>query len=259
MGTNGRRKNIRSRSVLLLGLFMTMGRVGVAQNLDDKLIGSFVSLKSDQYTLDLRQMGDSLLGNHCFTSRNGNRVDCCPQSEGYSLHLKRTRAQTFEGSLADCYEGETHSVTIVRRGENIVLAFTEEPHPFAPDTLEFRHMQTSGTKALSKSSAVERTQLSSSSVDSTDRVLNDVYRQVMRRYAGMPTRLLQLKTAQRAWLGFRDAQLALDNPSCVGSNNEIVSRTSCYDGELRTLTVSRITELSRLLSGQEPPGCRPGR
>ena len=81
-----------------------------------------------------------------------------------------------------------------------------------------------------------------------DAELNRVYQQILRDYQTNTTFIQKLKSAQRAWLIYRDAQLAAiypdPNPSTYGSVNPI-----CFCYELQGLTLARTKELKRWIEG----------
>lgn len=81
-----------------------------------------------------------------------------------------------------------------------------------------------------------------------DTELNRVYQQILRAYKIDANFIKKLKNAQRAWLVYRDAQLAAiypdDGPGAYGSVNPM-----CRCHELRWLTETRTKELKRWVEG----------
>jgi hypothetical protein len=102
-----------------------------------KLEGGYVAVKSEGITVELRQVADSLFGHHCFVNRNGTRIDCCLDSADFSMKLGIDSSGVFRGTLSNCYDQETHDITIVQTGANFTLVFTKNPHPFLSDSVMF--------------------------------------------------------------------------------------------------------------------------
>jgi uncharacterized protein YecT (DUF1311 family) len=88
------------------------------------------------------------------------------------------------------------------------------------------------------------------SLDAADKELNQVYQQVLRKYAKNTVFIAKLKTAQKAWLAFRDAELAARYPDSDKSNYGSVY-PMCADNELEALTRKRIEELRGWLKGTQ--------
>ncbi|UNK50812.1 DUF1311 domain-containing protein [Lysobacter sp. S4-A87] len=81
-----------------------------------------------------------------------------------------------------------------------------------------------------------------------DAELNDVYRKILSANAGDPVFVEKMKTAQRAWLAFRDAQLAARYPHPEDSGSVL---PMCEGNELEALTRERTKQLRSWLSGVE--------
>jgi uncharacterized protein YecT (DUF1311 family) len=81
-----------------------------------------------------------------------------------------------------------------------------------------------------------------------DAELNRIYQQILRAYKTDANFIKKFKNAQRAWLIYRDAQLAAiypdTSPGAYGSAN-----TMCRCHELRWLTEARTKELKRWVEG----------
>ena len=81
-----------------------------------------------------------------------------------------------------------------------------------------------------------------------DTELNRVYQQILRDYKADNAFIKKLKNAQRAWLAYRDAQLAAIypdlSPGAYGSAHPM-----CRCHELRYLTEARTNELKRWVAG----------
>jgi uncharacterized protein YecT (DUF1311 family) len=83
------------------------------------------------------------------------------------------------------------------------------------------------------------------SAQSADAALNEAYGQVRSTYAADTTFLEAMKTAQRAWLKFRDAQVAF----AVAANGKADS--TCAERETETVTRARTNELRQWLNPHE--------
>jgi uncharacterized protein YecT (DUF1311 family) len=84
-----------------------------------------------------------------------------------------------------------------------------------------------------------------------DAEMNAVYRQVLAKYKSEIVFAAKLKTAQRAWIAFRDAHLESlypepNKPHAYGSVNPM-----CRCGALTALTADRTKQLKQWLSGIE--------
>ncbi|HVZ40321.1 MAG TPA: lysozyme inhibitor LprI family protein [Candidatus Kapabacteria bacterium] len=83
-----------------------------------------------------------------------------------------------------------------------------------------------------------------------DKELNDVYQQVTRRYKDDPLFLENLKSAEKAWIAFRDAQLAMKYPLKANEPNPYGSvYPMCANNYLATLTKERTKTLRAWLTG----------
>lgn len=83
------------------------------------------------------------------------------------------------------------------------------------------------------------------SAQSADAALNEAYRQIRSTYAADTTFLAAMKTAQLAWLKFRDAQVAF----AVAANGKADS--TCAERETEAVTLARTNELRQWLAPQE--------
>jgi uncharacterized protein YecT (DUF1311 family) len=82
-----------------------------------------------------------------------------------------------------------------------------------------------------------------------DQKLNAVYREVLRSYADDPTFVKRLKAAQRAWLAFRDAELAALYPRAQEPGYYGSIYPACFATAKADLTKRRAEELRRWLDG----------
>jgi len=91
-----------------------------------------------------------------------------------------------------------------------------------------------------------------------DRKLNEVYQTLLAKEAGNTPFLAKLRSAQKAWLAFRDAELAAmfacrerDPKVCWGSMYPM-----CYSGYMAKLTRERTQRLQQfLVQGQPADQC----
>jgi len=84
-----------------------------------------------------------------------------------------------------------------------------------------------------------------------DQKLNDVYKKILFVYADNKQFIKKLKTAQVAWIKFRDAHLE----SVYSASNQQVEYGSmfpmCYSMEEQIITEARIKQLEQWLNGVE--------
>jgi uncharacterized protein YecT (DUF1311 family) len=99
-------------------------------------------------------------------------------------------------------------------------------------------------------SQADMTACSSQSLSAADKELNQVYQQVLSKYAKDPVFIGKLKTAQKAWLAFRDAELAARFPDNDKSNYGSVY-PMCAHNELEAMTRKRTEELRAWLKGTQ--------
>jgi uncharacterized protein YecT (DUF1311 family) len=81
-----------------------------------------------------------------------------------------------------------------------------------------------------------------------ERELNATYQGILKKYANDPTFIGRLRTAQRAWLKFRDAQLEMRFPP---SDQAGSAEPMCYASYKAELTQARTRELKVWLDGIE--------
>jgi len=94
-------------------------------------------------------------------------------------------------------------------------------------------------------------QCASQSLSAADKELNQVYQQVLAKYASDKVFTAKLRTAQKAWVAFRDAELqarypANDKQAMYGSVYPM-----CANNELEAMTRKRIEELRAWLKGTQ--------
>ena len=96
----------------------------------------------------------------------------------------------------------------------------------------------------------EMSQCAGADYRSSDSELNRVYKLVQESYADDPIFLTRLKEAQKAWIKFRDAELAMmypphdEDPDYYGSVGGM-----CESSYLAELTLARVATLKKWLKG----------
>ncbi|MBU6247551.1 MAG: DUF1311 domain-containing protein [Xanthomonadaceae bacterium] len=92
----------------------------------------------------------------------------------------------------------------------------------------------------------------SGSFAQADAELNRVWRAIQSRYADQPLFLARLKTAQKAWLAFRDAEVAARFPLAPGQSAQAEYGSvfpMCQDQFKAVLTAERTAQLKAWLEG----------
>ena len=83
-----------------------------------------------------------------------------------------------------------------------------------------------------------------------DRELNDVYRQIMNLYKSDSSFIQNLKSSQRIWIQFRDAELKVKYPDRESAYYGSIY-SMCEANYLKELTEMRIDRLKTWLNGVE--------
>jgi uncharacterized protein YecT (DUF1311 family) len=81
--------------------------------------------------------------------------------------------------------------------------------------------------------------------------LNETYSKILKLYAKDKQFITKLKTAQRAWLAFRDAQLEALFPKTDKRAEYGSVYPMCHCSALQVLTEARTTQLQRWLDGTQ--------
>jgi uncharacterized protein YecT (DUF1311 family) len=89
----------------------------------------------------------------------------------------------------------------------------------------------------------------SKSLDAADKELNQVYQQVLAKYASDKVFVGKLRAAQKAWVAFRDAELDARYPASNKSLQYGSVYPMCADNELEAMTRKRTEELREWLKG----------
>jgi uncharacterized protein YecT (DUF1311 family) len=92
-------------------------------------------------------------------------------------------------------------------------------------------------------------------LDAADAELNSVYREIRERYRGDALFLDTLKTAQRAWIAFRDAELAALYPAQAKQIEYGSIYPMCECTTLAGLTRERTAQLRGWLDVEEGDAC----
>jgi uncharacterized protein YecT (DUF1311 family) len=85
----------------------------------------------------------------------------------------------------------------------------------------------------------------------TDAELNQVYQQVMAKYKADAAAIKRIKTAQIAWLAFRDANLESSFPA----DNHFSAAGMCVCNLKAEMTAQRLTQLQGILNPSEGDTC----
>jgi uncharacterized protein YecT (DUF1311 family) len=93
------------------------------------------------------------------------------------------------------------------------------------------------------------------SFETADKELNEVYQKILIEYKSDTIFIYNLKSSQRIWIAFRDAELKMKyperEPGWYGSMHSM-----CISGYLEKLTKERIKTLKEWLNGiEEGEGC----
>lgn len=91
----------------------------------------------------------------------------------------------------------------------------------------------------------------SQSLAVADKELNQVYQQVLAKYASDKVFTAKLRTAQKAWVAFRDAELEARYPASDKSLQYGSVYPMCANNELEAMTRKRIEELRAWLKGAQ--------
>lgn len=105
----------------------------------------------------------------------------------------------------------------------------------------------------------ELNQTACSEYQAADKKLNAIYQQVLARHEIEPTVTAKIKTSQRAWLAFRDAQLEAIYPASAKRQEYGSVYPMCSCSESTALINQRIEQLSGWLNGEEGDVCRGSR
>jgi uncharacterized protein YecT (DUF1311 family) len=108
--------------------------------------------------------------------------------------------------------------------------------------------------AAQSQTQLEMTTTAGTSLNAADRKLNATYQQVITKYRGNSSLISKLRSAESAWIAYRDAYLhsifpAEDNPHSYGSAFRM-----CHFMWLQTATETRTEQLKEFLLPKQPSG-----
>jgi uncharacterized protein YecT (DUF1311 family) len=92
-------------------------------------------------------------------------------------------------------------------------------------------------------------------LDAADAELNRTYQDILRHYRGETLFLAKLKTAQRAWIAFRDAELEAIYPAAEKRIEYGSMYPMCRCAVLADLTTRRTEQLKTWLDAEEGDPC----
>jgi uncharacterized protein YecT (DUF1311 family) len=94
-----------------------------------------------------------------------------------------------------------------------------------------------------------------------DAALNSTYQELMGKIRSNKTAIAKLIAAEKAWVAFRDAELAAEWPVADGENPNVLYGSVhpfCYYNELTAMTLDREKTLKELMSHEEGDLCASG-
>jgi uncharacterized protein YecT (DUF1311 family) len=106
-----------------------------------------------------------------------------------------------------------------------------------------------GTSILDAQTQGELDEQACGQFHKADVALNETYSKILREYARDQQFIAKLKTAQRAWLTFRDAELEALYPKDNKQAEYGTVYPMCHCSELQFLTEERTKQLKRWLDG----------
>ncbi|MCH4812940.1 lysozyme inhibitor LprI family protein [Vreelandella neptunia] len=101
-----------------------------------------------------------------------------------------------------------------------------------------------GDTCDSATTQAELTECSAQAYQSADDKLNEAYQVLVDQLSSNSASLEKLRTAQRAWIGFRDAECAFESSAVEGGSAQPMIRNSCLEvlTEARTETLREHAE-----------------
>jgi uncharacterized protein YecT (DUF1311 family) len=106
-----------------------------------------------------------------------------------------------------------------------------------------------GTSILDAQTQAALDEQSCGQFHKADVALNETYSKILKEYAKDQQFIAKLKTAQRAWLAFRDAELEALYPKDNKQAEYGTVYPMCHCSELQFLTEERTKQLKRWLDG----------
>ncbi|WP_235041106.1 lysozyme inhibitor LprI family protein [Vreelandella profundi] len=99
----------------------------------------------------------------------------------------------------------------------------------------------------SPTTQLEMTECSAQAYGAADTELNESYQMLVSQLKDNAPALEKLRTAQRAWIGFRDAECAFESSAVEGGSAQPMVRNGC----LEKVTAARIERLHEYASCEE--------
>ncbi len=117
----------RTLLLLLFGLLVSLSNYTAWGQTINYHSGDSINI----YSIDLKQVSDSLIGNHCFTAYRGSKIDCClDKTDGKSLYLKKQSANNYLGLMKSCYDYKLYHVSISFINDTLLFILKDDTHEF---------------------------------------------------------------------------------------------------------------------------------
>ncbi|MGQ7262532.1 lysozyme inhibitor LprI family protein [Vreelandella sp. V005] len=104
-----------------------------------------------------------------------------------------------------------------------------------------------GDRCVNATTQAELTECSAQAYQTADDALNEVYQVLVDQLSNNAASLEKLRAAQRAWIGFRDAECAFESSAVEGGSAQPMVRNGC----LEELTEARTEALREHASCEE--------
>ena len=88
----------------------------------------------------------------------------------------------------------------------------------------------------SATTQVELNECTAQAYQAADKELNDAYQVLVGKLSNNAASLEKLRAAQRAWIGFRDAECAFESSAVEGGSAQPMVRNSCLEALTETRT-----------------------
>ena len=100
--------------------------------------GKYYTVSKDSYIKIDKVESSFVLGNHCFVSYNGRKIDCCIDDISSSFKLLSQNDSIYIGEFISCYDDAKYDVKMLIRKNEIILNFIDIHHPFMTDKVIFK-------------------------------------------------------------------------------------------------------------------------
>lgn len=104
-----------------------------------------------------------------------------------------------------------------------------------------------GDRCVNATTQAELTECSAQAYQTADDALNEAYQVLVDQLSNNAASLEKLRAAQRAWIGFRDAECAFESSAVEGGSAQLMVRNGCLEG----LTEARTEALREHASCEE--------